>query len=439
MASDPNPRCFVSLYHVVYRGPPHPMLKAIPLAALFLLAAAPALPEASPFTILWAAPSILIAAMVIAWAAESAQFFIAQGFALAILAWMQTLPEVAVEADLAWRRQLPSLFANLTGALRLLTGLGWPIIYAAAAVVKRRRGEAPLGRIQLTGEHSIQVVGLLLPILYAGFVVAKGSLGLVDSVVLAAIYAAYLAVLRKVPPQDQEGIDDLERIPRYIVTSPRGRRIALIAGLFMLGGVLISVCTDPFVGSLFSISLRLGIPSFVFIQWVAPFVSEFPEGLSTFYWARTVDRAPMALMNMVSSNINQWTLLVAMLPAVLSVSVGHIAPLPLDGQQKLEVLMTIGQQLVGMLFLTNMELAWWEAGTLFLLWLVQFGFSAIKPDLPFWGPAGEHVRFWITILYFVWAAWELVRMAVGRRRPLAFQEFAKTWRAHISPRGPEKG
>jgi cation:H+ antiporter len=415
------------------------MLKAIWLPALFLLAAAPAFSEARPETILWAGPSILIAAMVIAWAAESAQFFIAQGFALAILAWMQTLPEFAVEADLAWRQQIPSLFANLTGALRLLTGLGWPMIYAAAAVVQRRRGERPLGRIQLTGEHSIQVVGLSLPLIYVTFVVAKGSLNIIDSVVLAAIYAAYLAVLRKVPPQEEEGIEDLERIPRFIVLSPRTRRIALIGGLFTLGGVLIAFSTDPFVGSLFSISLRLGVPSFVFIQWVAPFISEFPEGLSTFYWARTVHRAPMALMNMVSSNINQWTLLVAMLPVVLSLSVGGIASLPLDGQQKLEVLMTIGQQLVGMLFLTNMVLAWWEASALFILWIVQFAFSAIKPDMPFWGSAGEQVRFWITIAYFVWAAWEIVRLLLGKRKPAAFVEFGKIWRDYVSPRTAGNG
>ena len=43
--------------------------------------------------------------------------------------------------------------------------------------------------------------------------------------VLTAIYAAYLLVLSKLPPE-QEGIDELERIPRSIVLSPRPRRIA---------------------------------------------------------------------------------------------------------------------------------------------------------------------------------------------------------------------
>jgi cation:H+ antiporter len=407
------------------------MAKALLLGAVFLFAAVPTIPEASPQTILWAAPSILIAAMLIAWGAETAQFFIAQGFALAILAWMQTLPEFAVEAVLAWHRQVPYLFANLTGALRLLTGLGWPMIYFSAAVVYRRRERKPMRRIMLQGEHSVQVVGLLVPLIYTAFIVWKGSLHLADSVVLTAIYAAYLAVLGKMPPQEEEGIDDLERIPRAIVLSPRPRRIALIAGLFIAGGLLIYFSAEPFLASLFAISIRLGVPAFVFIQWVAPFISEFPEGLSTFYWARTVHRAPMALMNLVSSNINQWTLLVAMLPVVFSFSVGSASSLPLDGQQKLEVLMTIGQQLVGMLFLVNMELAWWEAASLFVLWLVQFFFSAINPDIPFWGMLGGHVHRWITIAYFAWAAWELVRLLLGQRKPVAFTEFAKMWRQHV--------
>ena len=53
------------------------MWKAIWIGGFLLLAAAPGLQERNPQTILWAAPSILLASMLIAWAAESAQFFIA--------------------------------------------------------------------------------------------------------------------------------------------------------------------------------------------------------------------------------------------------------------------------------------------------------------------------------------------------------------------------
>src|SRR5678816_3153407 len=110
----------------------------------FLLLLAVPLAEAHPTTVLWAGPAILVAAIAIAWAAESAQFFVAQGFALAILAWLQTLPEFAVEAVLAWHQQVPLLLANLTGALRLLTGLGWPMIYATAAYFHKRKYGKPL-------------------------------------------------------------------------------------------------------------------------------------------------------------------------------------------------------------------------------------------------------------------------------------------------------
>jgi cation:H+ antiporter len=113
------------------------------IAAMALVLAAVPIIKGSPRTALWAAPAILVAAMMIAWAAESAQFFIPQGFALAILAWLQTFPEFAVEFVFAWRQQVPLLMANLTGSLRLLTGLGWPMIYFVAAFCCRRTHGRP--------------------------------------------------------------------------------------------------------------------------------------------------------------------------------------------------------------------------------------------------------------------------------------------------------
>ncbi len=192
----------------------------VALCALLLFAAVP-LHEVPASTALWAAPAILVAAMLIAWAAESAQFFIAQGFALAILAWLQTLPEFAVEFVFAWRQQVPLLLANLTGALRLLTGLGWPMIYAVAAFFYRRRYGKPLKEIRLHDEHCVEVVGLCVPVLYMLFVWAKESLNVLDAGILILIYAAYLVVLGKLPPQEAEGIEDLEIIPRSIVSPGR--------------------------------------------------------------------------------------------------------------------------------------------------------------------------------------------------------------------------
>lgn len=408
------------------------MIRAIPLlVCLFMLAATTSIRETGPLTLLWAGPCLLFSALAIAWGAESAQFFIAQGFALAILAWLQTLPEFAVEAVLAWHQQVPYLFANLSGALRMLTGLGWPMIYFAAAFVHRRRTGEHLNRIQLEADHCVEVVGLLLPLTYMAVVLAKGSLTVYDGVVLILIYIGYLYLLQKMPPAEQEGIDDLESVPRYIVLSPKPRRIALIALCFLIGGGLIYITAEPFLGGLMAAAGLIGISNFVFIQWVAPFVSEFPEMASTFYWARTVTGAPMALMNMVSSNINQWTLLPAMLPIIYSISRGSVTPLVFDQRQQLEVAMTLGQAIVGMLFLVNMELAWWEATVLFVLWIVQFIFSAITPDNPAGGNPAHNIHWYITLTYYVWAAWEMFRLLTGRRKPVALTEFARVWREHF--------
>ena len=397
-----------------------PQRNVYPAVLPLLLLVVP-LHQTAPSTVYWAAPAILISALMIAWAAESAQFFIAQGFALAILAWMQTLPEFAVEAVFAWTRQVPLLLANLTGALRLLTGLGWPVIYFTASIFHRRRNRTPLRAIRLDAHHSVEVMGLLVPLIYIAIVLAKGSLTIVDSAVLIAIYFAYLGVLHRLPPESPESIDELETVPRAIVTARRAYRIGAIVVLFAAGGGLIYYAARPFAESLLSIAALVGVPSFVMVQWVAPIISEFPEMASTTYFARTAERAPMALMNMVSSNINQWTLLVAMLPIVYSFSLGHAETIPLDSQQRIELLMTLGQALTGMMFLLNMSLAWWEASALLVLFLV-----------PFVNPVSAKI---VTVLYFAWAGVEILRMIRTEHTPAALLRFIETWKAHVSAPG----
>ncbi|MBI3695449.1 MAG: hypothetical protein HY238_11510 [Acidobacteria bacterium] len=396
---------------------------------LALLVAIP-IKEESPWSTLWTFPAILAASMMIAWAAESAQFFVAQGFALAILAWLQTLPEFAVEAVIAWKQQIHLMLANLTGALRLLVGLGWPLIYFTAAGFYRYKTGKPLRRIVLDKEHAVEVVGLAPPLAYFVWIWWKASIHLYDAAVLIVFYVAYLLVLRRLPPQEHEKIEDMEQIPRYIMTRSPRWRTALIVGLFAGGGVLIYYTAEPFLGSLLAVSSVLGISSFIFVQWVAPLVSEFPEKVSAFYWARTVNGAPMALMNMVSSNINQWTLLAAMLPIVYSLSRGAASSIPFNAEQELEILMTMAQSLIGMMFLMNMEVAWWEATVLFVLWAVQFVLSPIPRGPGPFGWLAGHIHWMVTWIYLGWSAVEVIRILAGKRQALAFSCFIELWRKH---------
>jgi cation:H+ antiporter len=368
---------------------------------------------------LWTFPSILASAFVIAWAAEVAQFFMSQGLALAILAWLQILPEFAVEAVIAWDQNVVNMTANFTGSIRLLVGLGWPMIFVTAAVSQRRKTGRWLWEIELEPEHAVEVIGLLLPILYFFVIWWKASLGVSDGVLLTALYLVYLYVVNRMPPKDHEEAGELDYVPRKVMGLRPGLRGTAIVSMFVLGGVMLFTVTHPFVESLKSLALAAGISEYVFIQWVAPFLSEFPEFLSAFRWAKTVRHAPMGLMNVVSSNINQWTVLAGMIPVVYSLSLGRLAVVPFDGMHRHEILITVLQSLLGMLLLVNMRFAWWEAVVLFALWFVQF----VIPDL----------RVAVMYAYGATILLGLVQVFTGHRSFEAFRCFAEHWKTRVAP------
>jgi cation:H+ antiporter len=385
------------------------------LFTAFALLGETALEAGSPWSVLWAGPGILVASLMIAWGAEATQFFIAQGIALAVLALLQTLPEFAVEAVLAWHREVPYLFANLTGALMLLTGIGWPMIYFSAATAYRRRNKSPMRSIRLDEEQAVQILALLAGIAYELIIWWKGSLNVFDGVVLIAIYIWYLWIMRRLPPEEPESIDEISGVPRSIVLASKPVRITSILSLFVAGGAAVFYVAEPFLAGLFGLSMLVGVSRFQFVQWIAPLVSETPEGISAFYWARDPERASIALMNLVSSNINQWTLLAALLPVVLSMSAGHLSSIPLDAEQSRYLLLALSQSLAGAMLLLNMELAWWEALGLFGLFIVQLYFSA--------GQLAPRVHLYITWTYFAWCLVEALRIVAGNRKATAFRHF----------------
>ena len=233
-------------------------------------------PAGSLLSQLWPFPSVIFSAFMIAWGAECAQFWVSRGLALALLAWLQALPEFAVEAVIAWSGQVHFMTANFTGSLRLLVGLGWPLIFAVATWGQWRREGRLLKRIHLDPENSVEVLTLGLPILYFVFIWWKSTLTLVDAGILLGLYILYLWLLRMVPPREAEHVEDLEAIPRRIMTLPRRTQGFVILGLFIFGGILLFFSAEPFLHAMLNWAVTLGVSQYLFIQWVAPFLSEFP-------------------------------------------------------------------------------------------------------------------------------------------------------------------
>jgi len=369
----------------------------------------------------WTFPSILIAALAIAWGAESAQFLISQGFVLAIISWLQTSPEFVVEGLIAWKQNITLMTANFTGATRLLIGFGMPTVYLTAYLFNlrshKKHGRARhLKSITLKPENSVPVMGLLLPIVYALWIVLKASLHLGDAAVLIVIYAAYLFIIRKIPPQEVESLEEMEPVPRFILTRPKKIRNLLILSCFLSGGVVIFFVAEPFLESMLALAVVLGLSDYFFVQWVAPFLSEFPEFISASYWARTVKKAPMALMNTVSSAIAELTLLVALIPIVYSFSRGEPSIIPFDHLHQIEILLTALQALLGFVLLANMEFRWYEALGLFGLWLFQL----VVP----------HSREEIMFVYGFWILAEVIMAFFGLRKFAVFGVFKRLVKEH---------
>ncbi len=362
----------------------------------------------------WTFPTILSSAFVVAWAAECAQFYISQGLALALLAWIQVLPEFAVEATIAWHQNVPLMTANFTGAVRLLTGLGWPLIWVVYALARRARNEPHFFEpIALDEEHAVEVVGLVPALVYFVFIILKGTLTLVDSGVLLGLYAAYLWLLQRLPPREFGESEDGELVPRIVLGFRPPWRALTIAALFVTGGLMLYYAATPFLKSMIGLATVMGISQFVFVQWVAPFLSEFPEFMTTTYWSRSRGKAGMALMNMASSNINQWTVLAAMIPIVYSLSLGHVAAVPLQ-EHRVELTLTLLQGALGVVLLANFNFQAYESLLLLALWFIQF----IRPE---W----RETMCWV---YGAWLAIELGSAPWRRDRLGAFGVFARIWR-----------
>ncbi len=327
--------------------------------------------------------AVISAALMIALGAESAQFFVSQGFAVAVIALLQILPEFTVEATIALRGDVDLMLANFTGSNRLLMGLGWPMIYGVAAFYHRRGSRRPLRGIYLRPEAVIEVLALLAPSLYFLLVLEKGTLTVADAAILAAMFLVYIVLLSRLPPEGEASKETLVPPSRWIVDRPRRRAKRIIA-------------------------ISAGLSSFLFIQWVAPFLSEFPEKVSAFYWAKRVRLAPMALLNMVSSKVNQWTLLVLFIPTFYSIGLGRVASVPLSDFQKHEILLSIAMTVYGGTVLLTRRFTATNASALFGLWLFQFLFPTNVPGTAWDTRALTTVAFLgLTVVELVWRRSEM--------------------------------
>src|SRR6266581_2918631 len=334
--------------------------------------------------------AVVAASFLLAWAAEAARLDIAGPLAIAILAVIAVLPEYAVDLYFSYTAghnpdYVQYAAANMTGSNRLLLGLGWPVVVIISLWVASRRSGRGVRELVLQSGYRTELGFLFAASIAAFLIPLSGQISLVLGFALLGFFVFYLWKASRAEASEPDLVGPAARIGDL----PRRARRLLVTGLFVFAAAVISTGT------------QLGIDRFLLVQWVAPLASEAPEFIVAILFA-VHGKGSDAIGTLISSKVNQWTLLVGSLPLAYLAGGGGTA-LVLDGRQVEEFLLTAGQALLGVAALLTLRFPRWLAFTLLGLFTVQYAVP---------GQAGRY------LLCAVYGAIALVALIRNRRNVL---------------------
>ncbi len=367
--------------------------------------------------------AIVGSAFVLSWAAEVIQLDIAAGLALALLALIAILPEYAVDFVLTARAGQefaetgqssqfgPLALANMTGGNQLLIGLGWPMVILIGTWRVRKAGvsaEVAEGttpeEIHLSRPQSVDIAYLTIATLYGLTLFLKETLSPFDAVVLVGIYALYLRRLSGAPP----GAPHLVGPSAYIGSLPKRTRRIVNYAMFVFAAGVILLCAEAFAEAIIELGEAIGVSEFLLIKWIAPTASEAPELLvATLFAWRLAARTGLGAL--VSSKVNQWTLLVGTLPIVFSIFAGMIHGLPLDAQQRVELFVTAAQSVFAVAIVASRSVSRREAWVMLGLFVAQLAESGLAELGHLSEQQSHQARIGVGIVFLLAAAWVLRR------------------------------
>jgi cation:H+ antiporter len=316
--------------------------------------------------------AILAAAFLLSWAAETAEMDISQGLALAVIAFIAVLPEYAVDLVLSWKEGRAAAagepttglaIANMTGGNRVLIGVGWPIVFFLFFYRTRLR------ELVVDRQRSLELLFLAVATAYVILIPLRHSVSLMDTIVLVSLFVIYLVFTSRVESEETELVGPAKSIGAL---GDLPRRAVVVAAL-IYSATVIFASAEPFAESLVEIGQRFGVSEFLLIQWLAPLASESPEVLVAGLLAWRL-RAAVGMGALISSKVNQWTLLIGTLPIAFALASGDwslTSGLPLDNRQREEIFLTAAQSAFAIAVFINLRMGVWEAAALFALFATQ--------------------------------------------------------------------
>ena len=326
---------------------------------------------------------IVAGAVLLSWAAEVAQMDVSASLAIAALALIAVLPEYMIEATLAWdagesyrgltefdgavTKEMSLASANVTGSNRLLIGVGWSAVIVIFWL-KRRANLDMRGLLNLELPMLVLATALTLVIAFAKSIPIW---------LAAALIGAFVFYLWRSSTKAPEEPDLMGAAAMIGGLRPLYRRLC-VAGLFAWSAGVILIAAEPFVHGLKDTGAQLGISEFLLIQWLAPLASESPEIIVAALFSLRSNPSD-GLTTLISSQVNQLTLLVGSIALVFSVSAGQPLGFPLDyfepsgfsrlfsefGLQSSEFLLTAATATFGITLIATRVIELWHGIALF--------------------------------------------------------------------------
>jgi cation:H+ antiporter len=317
--------------------------------------------------------AIFASAYLLSWAAEVAEVDIPPALALGLLSLVAVAPEYAVDIYFAWQggkdpSYVPYATANMTGGNRLLIGMGWALVVLLYGWKYRKK------EVKLEPRLRLETAVLLAATLYSFVIPFKKTLSIWDTLFFTALFIFYFSRLLRSGAQEPAAEGPVAVIQRW----PKVQRWAFTGSFFTLAAVTIYLASHPFAEGLLSMGRSMQIDEFILVQWLAPLASESPEFIVAALFA--LKARPTAGFNtIISSTVNQWTLLVGMLPMAYALSRGGLHPMAMDARQAEEVFLTSAQSIFGVVVLSNLRFSLREAMVLLALFLTQAFYPMIEP------------------------------------------------------------
>jgi len=360
--------------------------------------------------------TIVSAAFLLSWATELAEEFVPPSFALIVLALISVLPEYAVDMHITWQAGKDESYralavANMTGANRILIGIGWSMLVFVRFFQTRDKV------LEVHPSQRLELGFLLLATIYSLILPIRGHLSLMDSVVFVAIFGFYVFRALKTESDPHPLVGPAAWMHERV---GRNGRIGIIAVLGLYACYAIWVSAEPFAEALIFAGGEMDLfgmdadsKKFLLIQLVAPLASESPEFIIAILFVLR-HRVTTAIGALVSSKVNQWTLLVGAIPLVYAMSSGEwnlLIGMELENTPRRELLLTSAQSMFAIAVLSDLRFTLYEAIALLGLFLAPWLLTMIPG-----------VEYWFSALYFV------LVLIIGFRTPQRRRDFARLLR-----------